>query len=144
MHISFTNTKSKGKSPKKAKVGIKGDIKRFLPGIAVGTVLTFASVLAFSMLYLKINTPEKLLFYAVYVPLIFAAFMCGYICQKRVKGRGITVGAVAGAVLALLTAAFILILGGEKLTAAFLITPAIQLFSAVLGGITAANQKKRY
>lgn len=142
MHISFTKNGSKTKPKDKSR--IKGDIKRFLPGVIAGVILTIAALFAMSYLYLKLNRPDKILFYAVYVLIALAAFLGGYICQKRVKGRGITVGAICAVPLTVLTAIFIFALGGEKTAAIFLIVPLIQLIASSLGGITAANQKKRY
>ena len=109
MHISFAKNSSKTKP--KNKSGIKGDIKRFLPGVIAGVILTIAALFPMSYLYLKLNRPNKILFYAVYVLIALAAFLGGYICQKRVKGRGITVGAICAVPLTVLTAIFIFALG---------------------------------
>lgn len=132
------------KNQKAAKQEYFKTVKAALPGIIIGSILTAASLCVTALVYLKINSYAKPLFYVGYVLIGVSAFICGYLTEKKIKGRGITVGGVAGIALSILTVVIVAFFGEFKIGLNILILIAVQTALSSIGGILAVNSKKRY
>lgn len=127
--------------------GNKGskEILKYLPGIAIGLILSFSGEVAIAGLYLNINDMALLLFSATYLIFAVASFLCGYITQKQTKEKGIKVGAVSGLCLGVIVSSVnCLIVSFEGVGVFILIISFLQTGMSSIGGIIAANRKKRY
>lgn len=133
---------SKNGNGKGTEIAVK--IKSALPGILLGILLTSASFIISAFIYFKINSQPKLIFCTAFVFAAFSAFICGYLTEKRVKGRGITVGALSGAVIAAVTLLSLLPFAGADIGVNVIVLIVLQILFSSIGGILAANSKKRY
>ncbi len=135
--MSVKNSKSNNKSSR--------TVLKYLPGIVTGTLISLLGEAGIAGLYLKINDKTLLLFSGTYLIFAFASFLCGYITQKQTKEKGIKVGGLSGCVLGIIISLINCLLASFNKVGLFIaIIPILQAGMSSLGGIIAANRRKRY
>ncbi len=126
------------------KAEVTEKVKTALPAILLGIMLTATSFIISSLIYFKMNSQPKLVFCTSYLFSALSSMICGYLAEKRVKGRGITVGGLSGAVIATVTLLSLFPFSGFDIGISAVIIGALQILFSSIGGILAANSKKRY
>ena len=113
-----------------------------LKAVAFGLLATTAVLLLFSFVMSKKDVPFMLLNPFSAGLLIFGSFLSGYLAARRIRERGLIVGAVCGLIVF-----FVLIMGAflnrfdVGLTA--LIKMIISIVSGAIGGVIGVNAKSR-
>lgn len=133
--------------PEKAKRAKREEQKasplvRISVGAAVGTGLFFILIAAMALLSLKAGLDSRM-----YLPCALAAgavsgIAAGFTAVKPIKKKGILFGGAAGLITSAISAAVSVTVSGEASVKLLIIIAVITVCSA-LGGILAANLRKR-
>ena len=113
-----------------------------LKAAVIGMGLSAALLLLFSFLLSKKDIPFEVLPLFTSLLIIISSFLAGYIAAKKLKQRGMAVGAGCGALIFLVIALFSLMKSSSVGTLA-LIKLALSVISGSIGGVLGVNSKKK-
>jgi len=122
---------------------IKSISFRILRGSIVGFIVFFALIVVLSLFFLKADFPQSVLPAASLAVSAVAALVSGYVSARPTRKNGLTTGAFSAIPLAVAILIVLLISNKGDLGLYTVLMLIIMAFFASLGGIIAANKKKK-
>ena len=104
-----------------------------------GVVLSFVGLVVISVAFINNGSFTTFTKIMIYVVLGIGAFICGYISNKKLNGRGLVNGFISTAIYLLIYFTLLLIVMKFKVGLNILIMIPVCLVSGITGGILSAN-----
>lgn len=119
-------------------------IKLVLMNLCTTIVSILLCVFLASILGLKLDLDEKLMYYFTYPIIAVCAFLNGYFMARKIKIKGWLVGLVSNLIFLLFMILFHFIIGISSYNESFfLLKLGLIILCGILGGIVGVNKKRK-
>ncbi len=119
-------------------------LKATLFGAAIGTVVCAAFLLLFAFLFVAVKSiPQPMIQWLAILCAAFGALAAGYAATRIYGSKGLMFGTSAAMILFVMLTLIAFIISRDKFTYITLIRLIAMTLSGAIGGILAANKKKR-
>ena len=128
-------------SVSKGKIKNKNPYVQYLLNALKGLMIIVLLLLTISLFVLKGATISVFVKLIIYLSIALGSFICGYNSYKTVRIKGITDGAISGAILLIALIVIIGVLMRFKISDNIFLLIPVTLFSGIAGGIISANKR---
>lgn len=128
-------------SVSKTKIKNKNPYVQYLLSALKGLMIIVLLLLTISLFVLKGATISVFVKLIIYLSIALGSFICGYNSYKTVRKKGITDGAISGAILLIALIVIIGVLMRFKISDNIFLLIPVTLFSGIAGGIISANKR---
>ena len=125
----------------KSKIKNKNPYVQYLLNALKGLMIIVLLLLTISLFVLKGATISVFVKLIIYLSIALGSFICGYNSYKTVRNKGITDGAISGAILLIALIVIIGVLMRFKISDNIFLLIPVTLFSGIAGGIISANKR---